>query len=149
MSTSPRPPPNASLAATLRPLRSAHVFQAALCHGSGPDAPLDSLSDDGQLPGRRGRGERVSRQGAKAPREGWVGEPDETSDALASVVVDAALEVHRHLGPAFLVQRRRGRINPTAVILSGAKDPTEPRIHGNRGVLRFAQDDSTALMPSR
>jgi hypothetical protein len=29
-------------------------------------------------------------------------EPDAASDALAGVVLDAALEVHRHLGPAFL-----------------------------------------------
>ncbi len=29
-------------------------------------------------------------------------EPDEELDDLAGVVVDAALEVHRHLGPAFL-----------------------------------------------
>jgi GxxExxY protein len=29
-------------------------------------------------------------------------EPDEASDALVSIVLDAALEVHRHLGPAFL-----------------------------------------------
>ena len=33
---------------------------------------------------------------------GWDGrEPDETSDRLAGAVLDAALEVHRHLGPAF------------------------------------------------
>jgi len=31
-----------------------------------------------------------------------VKEPDEASDALVRVVVDAALEVHRSLGPAFL-----------------------------------------------
>jgi GxxExxY protein len=31
-----------------------------------------------------------------------VHEPDEVADALARVVVDAALEVHRYLGPAFL-----------------------------------------------
>ncbi len=43
----------------------------------------------------------MSRQAAKPPRERW-GEPDETTDALASVVLDAALEVHRHLGTAFL-----------------------------------------------
>ncbi len=30
------------------------------------------------------------------------GKPDGTTDALASVVLDAALEVHQHLGPAFL-----------------------------------------------
>jgi GxxExxY protein len=29
-------------------------------------------------------------------------EPAEEVDALAAVVIDAALEVHRHLGPAFL-----------------------------------------------
>jgi hypothetical protein len=29
-------------------------------------------------------------------------EPDQQVDAWAAVVVDAALEVHRHLGPAFL-----------------------------------------------
>jgi hypothetical protein len=31
-----------------------------------------------------------------------VMEPDETSDDLARMVLDAALEVHRHLGPAFV-----------------------------------------------
>jgi GxxExxY protein len=31
-----------------------------------------------------------------------VEEPDKASDAVASVVFDAALEVHRHLGPAFV-----------------------------------------------
>lgn len=46
--------------------------------------------------------ERVSRQAAKPPRERRGVEPDETSDALASRVLDAAFEVHRHLGPAFL-----------------------------------------------
>jgi GxxExxY protein len=43
----------------------------------------------------------VSRQVAKTPREGGR-EPGAPADALASVVVDAALEVHRHLGPAFV-----------------------------------------------
>jgi hypothetical protein len=46
--------------------------------------------------------ERVSRQAAKPPSEREGGEPDETSDVLASAVLDAAFEVHRHLGPAFL-----------------------------------------------
>jgi hypothetical protein len=55
-----------------------------------------------QQPVLDGRRERVSRQVAKPPEERWVGEPDETTDALARVVLDAALEVHRHLGPAFL-----------------------------------------------
>jgi GxxExxY protein len=44
----------------------------------------------------------VSREAAKPPREGSVREPDEASEGLVSVVIDAALEVHRHLGPAFL-----------------------------------------------
>jgi GxxExxY protein len=57
---------------------------------------------DRQLPVLDGRRERVSRQGAKPPGERWVEEPDENTDAIASVVLDAALEVHRHLGPAFL-----------------------------------------------
>jgi GxxExxY protein len=33
---------------------------------------------------------------------GTLKEPDREVDAWAAVVVDAALEVHRHLGPAFL-----------------------------------------------
>jgi GxxExxY protein len=44
----------------------------------------------------------VSRQAAKPPREVSLREPDEGSDILASMVLDAALEVHRNLGPAFL-----------------------------------------------
>jgi GxxExxY protein len=44
----------------------------------------------------------MSRQAAKPPREEESREPDEASDTLASVVLDAALEVHRNLGPAFL-----------------------------------------------
>jgi GxxExxY protein len=43
----------------------------------------------------------MSRQDAKTPREGIL-EPGEAADALASAVIDAALEVHRSLGPAFL-----------------------------------------------
>jgi hypothetical protein len=41
---------------------------------------------------------------AKPPsrQEIVVQEPDEASDALVRVVVDAALEVHRSMGPAFL-----------------------------------------------
>jgi GxxExxY protein len=31
-----------------------------------------------------------------------LGEPNESADALARVLVDAALEVHRHLGPGFV-----------------------------------------------
>jgi GxxExxY protein len=44
----------------------------------------------------------VSRQDAKTPEEGSCREPDEAADALARVVLDAALEVHWHLGPAFV-----------------------------------------------
>ena len=44
----------------------------------------------------------MSRQAAKPPSEREGGEPDETSDVLASTVLDAAFEVHRHVGPAFL-----------------------------------------------
>jgi GxxExxY protein len=44
----------------------------------------------------------VSRQDAKTPSETpRLVEPGEEVDALARVVVDAAMEVHRHLGPAF------------------------------------------------
>jgi hypothetical protein len=42
-------------------------------------------------------------------------------------------------GPIISVQRRRDGIKGFAVILSRAKDPTEPQFHGGRGVLRFAQ----------
>jgi GxxExxY protein len=44
----------------------------------------------------------VSRQDAKTPRDGAGEEPNQKADEVASVVVDAALEVHWHLGPAFL-----------------------------------------------
>ncbi len=43
----------------------------------------------------------MSRQDAKTPEEGDLPEPDEATDALARLVVDAAVEVHWHLGPAF------------------------------------------------
>ena len=45
---------------------------------------------------------RQAAKPAKPPREEESREPDEASDTLASVVLDAALEVHRNLGPAFL-----------------------------------------------
>ena len=44
----------------------------------------------------------MSREAAKPPREEALREPDERSEILASMVLDAALEVHRNLGPAFL-----------------------------------------------
>jgi GxxExxY protein len=42
----------------------------------------------------------VSRQDAKPPK--GLEEPSTSADDLAAAVVDSALEVHRHLGPAFL-----------------------------------------------
>jgi GxxExxY protein len=44
----------------------------------------------------------VSRQDAKTPRESEWREPNDVADEVASVVVDAAVEVHWLLGPAFL-----------------------------------------------
>src|SRR5260370_26114087 len=44
----------------------------------------------------------MSRQAAKPAREEESREPDEASDTLASVALDAALEVHPTLEPAFL-----------------------------------------------
>ncbi len=41
------------------------------------------------------------RQGAKAPKEVGVAEPSDALDDIAHVVVDAAFDVHRALGPGF------------------------------------------------
>ena len=43
----------------------------------------------------------MNRQDARTPSSGWE-EPDEALDRLASVVIAAAVEVHRILGPGFL-----------------------------------------------
>ena len=45
----------------------------------------------------------MSRQAAKPLSEkGWSKEPSAAADDLAGVVLDAALEVHRNLGPGFV-----------------------------------------------
>ena len=55
-----------------------------------------------QAPHASGRKEGVSRQDARTPRDSGFREPSAAVDALASQVIDAALHVHRELGPAFV-----------------------------------------------
>jgi GxxExxY protein len=64
---------------------------------------LGSWAALGTHQGRRGgRREGMSRQDAKTPGEDVCTEPGAVVDDLASQVIDAAMEVHRHLGPAFV-----------------------------------------------
>jgi hypothetical protein len=54
-------------------------------------------------PASAAEGRSECRQACQAAKRGIVvQDPDEASDALVRVVIDAALEVHESLGPAFV-----------------------------------------------